>query len=70
MVILREKKEPDLHQALIVLRLSYTSSRQLCAGGTPVDFSGFNECITYISGISPGELPRVINTGAVVKTAL
>jgi hypothetical protein len=29
MVILREKKEPDLHQALIILRPSNTSSSQL-----------------------------------------
>lgn len=29
MVILREKKEPDLHQALIILSASCTSLRQL-----------------------------------------
>lgn len=53
MVILREKKEPDLHQALIIFRLSYTSSRQLFAGGALVDvyFSALNSCTNIYFGL-------------------
>ncbi|SDG50583.1 hypothetical protein SAMN04488121_104498 [Chitinophaga filiformis] len=62
MVILREKKEPDLHQALIILRPSNTSSRQLSTqakSSQDLDSAVFNcnnACRIYTGRIFPGDV--------------